>query len=112
MAINYDKLLEKTPVGIWFTGEELQKVWKVSYTVRKARVKVLVRKGFLQRRGRTTSVQYIIASGIKTTEPRMQHTALDSLINSASAIGTENKILKQALTEIKKIINEATEVTL
>ena len=113
MAIDYDKLLYTTPIGQWVTGEELEKSWKVTPIIRKARAKVLVTRGFLLRRGKTANVQYKLAgkgSKKETKAKAKPDTTLDELIKAATTVGSENAIMRKALEEAKAIITKALEV--
>lgn len=109
MAINYDKLLSKLPKDVWVSGPQLDEIWKTAPTTRKYYVGVLHKNGTLQRRGKTTNIQYRLhkkEAVVPLVTPTS--TSLNSLIAAASRVGTENEILKKALQEIQLIIDTAT----
>jgi len=111
MAIDYEKLIAKTPPGDWLTGPELEAAWKVNPVIRKARAKVLVTRGFLIRRGKTAMTQYKLASKGSKKEPKTKaktkpDTTLDALIKAATIVGTDNEILRNKLVRIRAILDE------
>ena len=114
MAIDYDYYVKATPLNKWFSGPELETLWNVSTTIRKARIKILVQKGLFRRRGVTANVQYRL---LKTTRSDTSNnivtpvipTTLDELIAAATKLGTENEIMKKALLTAKAHIEKALE---
>jgi hypothetical protein len=128
MAIDYEKLLKKTPAGNWYTGEELRRKWGVGQEVQRARVQALVKKGIFARRGKTANVQYkylltkkksVAPTGNGVIDAKLRKeaglpntpTSLEELINAATKLGTENEILKSALYAAKATIEKALEST-
>ena len=109
MAIDYEKLIAKTPPGKWLTGIELEEAWRVSPVIRKARAKVLVTRGFLIRRGKTAMTQYKLARTGSKKEPKTKtkpDTTLDALIKAATIVGSDNEILRNKLVRIRAILDE------
>jgi hypothetical protein len=115
MAIDYEKLLKKTPAGNWYTGEELRKIWRVDQATQRARIQALVKKGVFGRRGKTANVQYkYLLTKKKSAVPIEKPEALSSLeelINAATTLGTENALMRKALNEAKATIEKALEST-
>ena len=125
MAINYDKLIDKTEKNKWFTGKELQKIWRVDTKTRRARIGAMVKQGKFITRGKTANIQYKLVkvnilptstgNGVIDAKLRKEAglpatpTSLEELINAATKIGSENEILKIALREAKAIIEKALE---
>lgn len=117
MAIDYEKLQNKLPRDVWFTGPQLSQLWKLKDHVRKARANAMYHKGMLVRRGMTANVQYKLADvtdapaykPVKDKPNPNLPNSLDSLIAAASKVGTENEILKTALQEAKAAIERAFE---
>jgi hypothetical protein len=109
MAIDYDKLTAALQKGRWYTGTELETLWKVKPKIRKARIAGLAKQGLLITRGKTANIQYQLSSGKKKIKT-IGTTHIDKLIHAASSIGSENAIMKKALEEIKAIVTKALEV--
>ena len=117
MAIDYAKLAQKMETGVWYTGDELTALWKVSGIIRKARAKRMVAIGLLKRLGKTADVKYcrpLPKQNLKPAAPikpfeMPKPNSLDSLIAAASRVGTENEILKSALHDAKAAIERAFE---
>ena len=114
MAINYDKLLSKLEPGKWYTGKELDVLWRETSSKRKTRVNTMVEAKMLLRRGKTTKTQYALSNIAlmgKETVKEKPPTTLDELIKAASKVGTENEIMRKALQDAKTLIDKALEST-
>ena len=122
--INYEALLNKLEPDVRYKGTDLDRIWGVNTDYRKSRVNVLVKKKKLKRTGKTSNVEYWLAATTKI-EPTgngvidaklrkeaglpPQPSTLDQLIDAASKVGTENRILKKALLDAKELIEQALE---
>ena len=132
MAIDYEKLLRRLDPNLAYTGKGLQDAWGIKTTDRSHRINMLMQKGMLKRHGNSPQAytyQAIYKTptiGAVTTESTgngviyaklrkeaglpEQPTTLDDLIQAASKLGTEHKIMKAALLKAKADIEKALEV--
>ena len=131
MDIDYEKLIDKVIPNVWYTNNELAKVWGVPKKIERARIQVLVKRKDFIRRGKTANIQYRLAykynetihvtiekptgNGIIDAKLRKEAglpknpTSLEELINAATKLGTENEILRKALNEAKTTIEKVLE---
>ena len=116
MAIDYEKLIHRLNPDSRYTGKELQKAWEIKTTDRSHRINMLMQKGMLKRYGSSPQAYtYQAWNDSPVTESTAkqleQPTTLDDLIQAASKLGTEHKIMKAALLKAKADIEKALEVT-
>ena len=111
MAINYQLLINKLDPHRAYSAKQLEKAWGIKESDRSHRIKMLMKKGMLKREGNSPqSYKYLAWNDSPTVVPE-QPTTLDDLIQAASKLGTEHKIMKAALLKAKADIEKALEVT-
>ena len=99
--------------GTWYSGVELEQLWKVEPKRRKTLLQHLARRGMTKTKGKTANIRYKLwnsePSPAKKEALKNKTTVLDDLINAAAKMGEENEIAKQALRDIDAILRKVRE---
>ena len=127
----------KLEQNTWYTREDLAKAWKVDTSTRSVIRARFRRRNMIHTKGDTTKTEYQLrpekdwkikdwkikgfkpikktGNGVIDAKLRKEAklpevpSALEALITSATTLGSENEILKQAVRDIDTIINKIRE---
>jgi hypothetical protein len=121
--ISYARKISLSKSSEWLTGMELEKIWGADEKMRRSLIPHMIRRGMLTRKGETSNVRYKqtpesvwklnrpapTGNGVIDAKAKLlpaTPSSLENLIAAATALGSDNGILRDKLTRIKAILEE------